>query len=261
MSSSAARPPLTQEQLERIAQNKAIALARKRKLEGSVEALCEHKQKRENIAPTHQPQSAAVARALQALDQRQQQGAASASLPIEIQGHSLNRCSDAPARGSMSHPSTNGLQGYGGCAVQSPSSFPTEPRASGSFLAARPSAESWVMHGTMQGQEGSRVTDQAEQYPRAVKRDSFLSYAGKGGQTLLNFGQKQPSAMSAAPRRSENIEKLINSQVLLLSIADSSLFPVLPPNQIASSCSCLGLSNCRAVRAKSGSWTRKKIAT
>jgi hypothetical protein len=63
-SMSVRQKELTPEQLQRIADNKAIALARKRKLEGSVEALCEHKQKRENTEPTHQPQSATVARAL-----------------------------------------------------------------------------------------------------------------------------------------------------------------------------------------------------
>ena len=227
---AASRPALTEEQLQRIAKNKAAALERKRKAEESKgQGGPAEKRLSSALTPLRDiPAGVAAVGAEDAVQGRQLRAEPSDGVKKAmqaLQAHIVEKQQDggcisshqaAPAPDWKSVGSSNANAAPG--TSKSSSAFAHDfacTQAEGSLLncVERPTAESWVQKGILGFQEESQQRSKAQ---------SQLNLSGApGGQATLAFGQK-PSVMPPALRRSENVEKLLRPKVSLKSCDDGS---------------------------------------
>ena len=211
---AASRPALTEEQLQRIAKNKAAALERKRKAEESKgQGGPAEKRLSSALTPLRDiPAGVAAVGAEDAVQGRQLRAEPSDGVKKAmqaLQAHIVEKEKDGGCISShqavpVGSSNANAAPGTS----KSSSGFAHDfacTQAEGSLLncVERPTAESWVQKGILGWEESQQRS----------KPQSQLNLSGApGGQATLAFGQK-PSVMPPALRRSENVEKLLRPKV------------------------------------------------
>ena len=217
---AASRPALTEEQLQRIAKNKAAALERKRKAEESKgQGGPAEKRLSSALTPLRDiPAGVAVVGAEDAVEGRELRAEPSDGVKKAmqaLQAHivekekdggciSSHQAAPAPDWKSVGSSNANAAPGTSKTSSDFAHDF-AYAQAEGSLLNCieRPTAESWVQKGILGWEESQQRS----------KPQSQLNLSGApGGQATLAFGQK-PSVMPPALRRSENVEKLLRPKV------------------------------------------------